>query len=277
MISDGANGLSDDQWIDWTLESAQAIAEAAGAGSARPVPSCDWWTMTDLVEHIGRLLNGWYPHNLTREPGDHDSLRAKQSAPPVPEDHRGRIDYLLSGAKRYADVARRTDRDASVWTIGITGPARFWVVRAACETAIHRYDAEHAVESVEPMSPTRGAASVDEMLRGLWMRYIWSSEHPNDRDLRALERKRTTPMILPAFPRTPIGIRASDSGATWLVQQCFGRLEVVPDTDLPMTTITGTGFELSLWLHGRRETRSFSVTGSIELLDAWNLGVHANP
>jgi hypothetical protein len=278
-MSDGSRAdLSDDAWITWTIENLSTIADLAASGPETPIPACDGWRMEDLLTHVGRLYAGWYQYNLTRAPGEEDSAPAKQSAPPLPDSHTERISYLRDAARAWEDRVRASDLDRPVWGLVLAvKPARFWLRRAASESAIHRWDGEDALGRATTMSPERGAASVDETIDGLWPAMIRSSDNPKLVNLRALERVRTSPMRLPPLPSDPIGIRAVDAGRSWRVQIVDRDVDVRRDCVLPDTIVSGSGHELCLWFWNRIPVDRMDVIGDRGRAAALNISALAAP
>jgi hypothetical protein len=66
-----------------------------------------------------------------------DFVAAAMSAPPMRGDLAGRIAYLREASTGFARLVESPDLDAPVWMFGSVGPARFWLLRAATETAVH--------------------------------------------------------------------------------------------------------------------------------------------
>jgi hypothetical protein len=220
-----------------------------------------------VVEHIAPIMMGWYCHNLVTSPHDGDFITAATSAPPLPDDLPGRIGYLREASDRFAGVVASVDLDAPVWTFGPAGPARFWLLRAATETAIHRWDAEAAIGKPTAITAARAAASIDETVRGMW------------RALVATEWPASSPVRTPQVPDRPLWVHAIDAGRTWTVRADNGSLDVVADnddasaTERPDTRIEGRGHDLMLYLWGRQGTEGIRTRGPV---DAWNLCVRSN-
>jgi hypothetical protein len=273
------DGITDAEMVEWTLGSLEAIAAAAERTGEVPVPSCPLWTMSDLVAHVGRLYSGWYRYNLTREPGNNDSLTAKDSAEPLPDKRlEFLVPYLRRAATGWAETVAARDLDRPVWALILgTEPARFWLRRAVSESAIHRWDAESTAGAIVPTPARQAAMSIDETLTGLWPATIRSSDHPELVDLRALERRRTEPMRLPPLPNEPISYLAVDSSRSWNIQVVDRTLMVERDGPLASARLVGAGHDIHLYMWGRATTSQLVVQGDSALLDALNITALAAP
>jgi uncharacterized protein (TIGR03083 family) len=252
--------LTDSELRAWVTENLEVIAVAAAEASGAAVPSCPGWTVADVVDHLGPIMMGWYCHNLVTAPEENDFLSAALSAPPLPDGADARVGYLRESAEKFARVVAAVDLDAPVWAFGPVGPARFWLLRAATETAVHRWDVESAVGTPTAVAPARAATSVDETVGGMW-RALVEAEWPE-----------VSPVRNPRVPDEPLGIRAVDADRTWIVRAEGGSLEVDSDGPLPDTRIEGPSGELMLYLWGRLDARAVRARGPV---DAWNLCVRA--
>lgn len=284
--------MLDQDLLDWTSANYEAIAVAAEIGPDAPIPSCPGWTMNELLSHASNTINGWFAYNAAREPDDLGMGSGFRSAPPEPEGWAARVAHLRDGARHFADFVHTTDLDRPVWTFDLPmGRARFWLLRAATESAIHRWDAEGVVGGQTKMPADLAAASVDETLRGLW-RFVYRETTGGGRGLFA--------SITIPRPPASLGIHATDSRARWLLQADATErtYEVISDGAMPETVVSGEGHELVLFLWGRngtlapsgelgpnglpaypgatvRNATGLSVSGDAGLVDAWNFGVHS--
>jgi uncharacterized protein (TIGR03083 family) len=140
------------------LASLQADAEllltTAGDALDRPVPTCPGWTVERLVGHIGRVHRwtaGWIAAG-----GSSEVERAPAGAAVV--------DWARAGVAELLAALDAADPDAQVDTWAGSQPAVFWPRRMAVETALHRYDAQVAVDRPTPVDTALAIDAVDEML-----------------------------------------------------------------------------------------------------------------
>jgi uncharacterized protein (TIGR03083 family) len=284
--------MLDQDLLDWTTANYEAIAAAAESGAHTEIRSCPGWTMSDLLSHASNTINGWFAYNVAREPDDHGAGSGMRSAPPEPEGWAERLAHLRSGARRFEDIVHNTDLDRPVWTFGLPhGRARFWLGRAATESAIHRWDAEGSVGAPRKMPAPLAAASIDETFRGIW-RWVYLETAGGD-------SRRFGSITIPT-PPAALGIHAIDSGARWLLQANPEEriYEVISDGAMPDTVVSGDGDELVRFLWGRngtlpptgetgpnglpvhpgatvRNAAGLTVSGAPDIVDAWNFGVLA--
>ncbi len=286
--------MLDQDLLDWTTANYEAIAAAAESGPDTAIPSCPGWTMSDLLSHASDTINGWFAYNVAREPDDVRFGSGWRSAPPEPEGWAERVAHLREGTRRFADIVHTTDLDRAVWTFCLPhGRARFWLNRAATESAIHRWDAEGAIGAPTQQMPAELAArSVDETIRGIWRWAYLETAGGGDHPLLGAIK-------IPA-PPAPLGIHAMDSGARWLLQAdpTDRTYSVISDGAMPETVVSGDGHELVLFLWGRngtlppsgetgpnslpvhpgatvRNAPGLTVTGAPDVVDAWNFGALA--
>jgi uncharacterized protein (TIGR03083 family) len=255
--------LTDAELRDWVAENLEAIAMTAEEHPDAAVPSCPGWSIADVVGHLAPIMMGWYRHNLVTRPEDGDFVQAAMSAPPLPDDPVARIRYLRESSEKFTQLVTSMDLDTPVWTFGPPGPARFWLLRAATETAVHRWDVEAALGTPTTIVTSRATTSVDETVRGMW-RALVEADWPA-----------ASPVRNPHVPDQPLRIRATDSDRTWTVRTDGGSLVVATqatDADVPDTRIEGTSYNLMLYLWGRLDADAIHTNGPV---DTWNLCVRA--
>jgi uncharacterized protein (TIGR03083 family) len=144
----------------------EAAARAAAEFETAPaVPSCPGWVMTDLILRQGvahRYLARVIGERMRRppEPGDRSRTgltgewagwlppnRAPQeSAVPA-----GLLDWFHEGAEDLHEQFGRTDPEERVWTWSTDHTVAFWQRMQAIETAVHRWDAQKAIGTAEPL------------------------------------------------------------------------------------------------------------------------------
>ena len=253
--------LLDDQGLmAWVSESGEVIADVATeSGPDAAIAGCGDWTMTDLLGHVAPMYSGWYLYNLTHSPGEGDVAAAMSSAPEMPSTHDARIHYLRDACERFDAEARSVDLDADVWAFWMTRPARYWLLRAATEFAVHAWDAQTVLGSATPIGADRSATAIDETLRGMWPGLV------------ELGRRGIILEQPPALPDEPAGMIATDSGHAWEISQMNGEIEVTAVSNPPATSVSGRGHDLVMYQWGRKPTTEPDVAGDQAIADAWNL------
>ncbi|MCH7230335.1 maleylpyruvate isomerase family mycothiol-dependent enzyme [Glycomyces sp. L485] len=129
----------------------------AVAGPAARVPTCPDWTVADLLDHVTEVYDDKLQCvRLLREPGDADVLVRKGS----PTE---RFEAALAELLTEFD-GRGPDSLAYTW-YGPDQTVGFWIRRMACETVVHRADAELAAgRAIGPVEDDFGLDAVDEFL-----------------------------------------------------------------------------------------------------------------
>lgn len=141
-----------------------AAAERAGTGAK--VPTCPGWQVRDLVLHMG-TVHRWAAshvaerHLTPQRPGDLPDLDGSALLTWFREGHRALVDTLASAPP-----------DVECWTfMPAPSPLAFWARRQAHETAVHRVDAESALDTAPtPLAPDFATDGIDELLLGFHAR-----------------------------------------------------------------------------------------------------------
>jgi len=121
------------------------------------VPSCPEWTMADLALHVGEFA-GWWTHILCDGTG---RPRPALAEPAAAHDRTGWCGESL--AHLVAEL-EATPPDTAVWTWAKEDKtARFPARRAANELAIHRFDAQLARGTQQPIERALAADGIDEI------------------------------------------------------------------------------------------------------------------
>ena len=85
--------------------------------------------------------------------------------PKPPTDEAELLAWFDEGAEALVTTLAGIEPDAPAWNFaGATPTAAFWRRRQAVETAVHRWDAEHAVGTASPVDDQLAADGIDEFL-----------------------------------------------------------------------------------------------------------------
>ncbi|MGI9578713.1 MAG: maleylpyruvate isomerase family mycothiol-dependent enzyme [Microthrixaceae bacterium] len=251
--------LGDIELAEWIVDSTEHLAEiAALVGAREPVPTCEPWTVRQLVAHVISGLSGWYRYNLTHGDQPTDLAAAWDAQPALPRGDAQRLGYLREVTSDFVSLLESLDLDAACFVFGDRRTARGWLLRAATECAIHLQDAEAILGDPEPFTPARAATSIDETLRYMWRGVLYIRG-----DLGA-----------EGVPNAPFGIRATDLGLSWRVSKAADGfvVEHLEATDeMPELSATGDQAALISWLWGRSNGAAIEVAGDRSLVEAWNL------
>ncbi|MGH8791194.1 MAG: maleylpyruvate isomerase N-terminal domain-containing protein [Stackebrandtia sp.] len=234
----------------WEAEAGRLRDAAADADLTSPVPSCPDWTLRDLLTHMAKVYGRISRRLLSEDPPDADSeaaAAAEVSDVPVLEE-------LDAARGELAAVLGRMSLDDPAWNFAPqANTARFWFRRAACETAVHRWDAQMTVGNVEPVDAALASEGVDEALGALV---------PSGR--RREESKATGVAQL----------TARDADRRWFVRLRDDRVALLDaasvDTDVlaVQAHAAGAASDLFLALWGRVPFGVLDVAGDQKLLDA---------
>ena len=140
--------------IDILVAEAAKFVELSETDLERPVPQYPGWTMAELAAHTGGILG-----RTTLICRDRVTQRPSAPRPGEGEDvlawFRGQLDEMV-------DVLRSSDHGAEVWGFGPKPTIAFWVRRMLIEMGVHRWDAQSAFGSAEPLLNEVAVAGLDE-------------------------------------------------------------------------------------------------------------------
>lgn len=234
---------------------------AAAAGLFARVPACPGWQVRDLVRHQA-YIHAWAARHITERPASviegPEEAAILAAGPPDGE----LLDVYRTGHGALVSALRSADPGLECATL-LPAPSSlaFWARRQAHETAVHRYDAQAAGETTDPVAafaPEFAADGIDELIWGF-----------------ATRRKRTG-------PGATLLVRALDSGHTWhYAWLADGRRQAVrcdPAAPSPAADCLlagpASGLYLFLWNRCGADQAHATVTGDPAILRAWNSGVH---
>jgi uncharacterized protein (TIGR03083 family) len=219
-----------------------ASAAARTARDARMeaiVPSCPEWKLRDLLHHLGSH-HRWVAGNLDRPP--EGEMFERQATPP--ED--GAIpEWLDTGAEALATKLAAMGPATPCWTwVPFDRSVGFWARRTAHETAMHRWDAQNASGTPEPIDGALAVDAVDEYLGLL----TW---FPGRR-----------------FPDAgSIHLHATDTPGEWLVRLDSEGMHVTREHAKGDVAVRGPASDLLLVLYGRKPTEAVDMFGDAPLFE----------
>ncbi|MGC0419442.1 maleylpyruvate isomerase family mycothiol-dependent enzyme [Embleya sp. AB8] len=241
-----------------------AARRALAAAEAPAVPSCPEWTVTDLVGHLGivhRQVTGVIEarQSTPPEPGDPTFYRLPADRTGWPEPGRtptrgplpvGLVDWFAAGAEALATCFEQTPADRVVWTWSAEQSVGFWQRMQAIETAVHRWDAEHALGQAGPMAVELALDAID-------------------RNFEVLVPARRARRQAPPGSGERLRFRRTDGEGAWVV--CFaGDRFLIEDPQSPgQVEIAGTASDLVLFLWQRIPADRLAVTGDRAVLDRY--------
>lgn len=244
-----------DFWIGALRAEGPAFAAAvAEAPPETPVLSCPGWTINELALHLGDVYR--WVHIVVTSGG---TARPDRPEPGELPAGMNPFQFWQHGYDRLMVAFDGLDPEAPAWNWAPQPKkAGFWPRRMALETAVHRWDAQLAIASGEPIEAKLAADGVSEVLD------TW----------------------LPAGRRAATGqwhgvvhLSAPDAGQDWYLR-LRGEGVALLDTDTILdhdehharAEVTGTASDLLLALMGRVSFETLGVAGDRALLDGLRTG-----
>lgn len=220
------------QYLDAIRTNVDALVGAAeAAGPEANVPSCPDWTVSDLLGHIGRVQR-WATACVERgEPVDREALEK-------PPEAAARPYWVRTGADRLLEVLGAREPDEPTWTFLGPGNVGFWHRRQACEVAIHRWDAQAAADTTEPVEFELAVDGIDEHL-GL-VASLASAES------------------FGAANQT-VHLHVTDAAGEWMVRIDDQGMKVTREHAKGDVAVRGPASELFLMMWGRRSPDADSI------------------
>ncbi len=123
------------------------------------VPHIDGWTVRSVIGHTGWVFR-FAQLALTADPDNPPSRSAVSEPPPGDEV----IDWFTAGAADLQDALQSVDVAAIRPTFTGPQPASWWLRRLSHEVSIHRWDAESAFGTPEPIDSNQARDGIDEVL-----------------------------------------------------------------------------------------------------------------
>jgi uncharacterized protein (TIGR03083 family) len=244
--------MDDDSLVAALRAATSAMLATVGAADPHaPVPACPDWTVTDLVDHLGRV-HLWAAHS------------ARHGSPPDPYPRRDREqplpDWYAACVETIVSTLAELPPDHPSWSFSaVPGhqDVRFWRRRQLHETAIHHVDALQAggllpttglVDRVPGLTVEQAADGVAEVFEVMAPRSL-----VRHADRAPLE-------VVPAAD--PIGFSCTDTGASWTVQVVEGAVRVTDDVaQEAVARVSGPASHLYLALWHRADSAVLVTDG----------------
>lgn len=123
------------------------------------LPHIDGWTVRSVIGHTGWILR-FAKLSLESDPGSPPSRSSVPEPPPGDEV----IGWFTEGAVDLQAALDAADLDELRPTFTGPQPAGWWLRRLSHEIAIHRWDAESAFGSPDPIDAHQARDGIDEVL-----------------------------------------------------------------------------------------------------------------
>jgi uncharacterized protein (TIGR03083 family) len=227
---------------------AELLLEAAGGALDRPVPTCPGWTCERLVGHIGRVHRwtaGWV---------------ATGASPDVERPPAGRevVAWARAGVDEIVAALAVGADEGQVETWAGPQPAMFWPRRMAVETALHRFDAQAAVDRGRPVGTPLAVDAIDELFTVI---LPWRGTGDLGGSGETIHLHATDPDL------------DLDGGGEWLVTLGENGVTVDHVHAKGDVAVRGSASDLLLLLWNRVDTDRFQVFGDQALLARWRTSV----
>jgi uncharacterized protein (TIGR03083 family) len=203
--------------------------------------------MAKLVKHCG-TTHAWARAVIERgefaNPGELDlGLPAAESDYP---------DWIEAGAGAFAATASATDPGAPTWSWGVDQRVGFWSRRMAHETTIHRWDAQSAPGTQDPVEAALAVDGIDERLENLVPSMDFNTAGPD-----ALSGSGES-----------IHLHCTDTDGEWLLRFGADGFTFTREHAKGDLAIRGPASDLLLWLVGRRSLGGLETFGDTGVADA---------
>jgi uncharacterized protein (TIGR03083 family) len=154
-----------DFWLAALRAEAPAFRAAVSAADAdTPVPPCPEWTVADLVRHLGSSY-AWMGEHVSRGVTSAPDRSLADVQAEAPDGLPELIDWWAEGHARFLRLLDALDPELPAWNpMPQPKKAVFWHRRAAHHTAVHRWDAQVAVGSAEPVEAKLAADGITEAM-----------------------------------------------------------------------------------------------------------------
>ncbi|TDU89507.1 uncharacterized protein (TIGR03083 family) [Kribbella voronezhensis] len=267
--------LSAEQTRQAIVDHTRRLAESAvKAGPDAAVPTAPEWTVTDLVEHVGRTQH-WVAEIIERRITDPAQLPTELAV--LPADPGEWHAWLSESAQRVADACSDDALDAPVFNASGDGRSgtQFWLTSMLNESVVHGFDAATAAGTANAVSTANAAgatAVVDaEIAAALVSNHLtmltsptWELQRPE-----SAQAIRGTGQTL-QWLATDV---ESDGGA-WLVERRPDGATWQPGSRQADVTITGPAASLLLTMTRRlaltdREATGIDIEGDLDLAQHW--------
>ena len=228
--------------FDWATELEReggALGDAAAADLTAPVPAAPGWDTTELLRHVGLL---YVRSSVILRTGTLERPSRKNGMLPDPPADGVLEWYRANLADLLVDIRAMDDPDRPAYSFAPAHQrAGFWPRRMAHETAVHRVDAEQAVERPTlPIAPEFAADGLDELFT-VFVPALGAGRSPGD--------------------GRSVHVHATDADSEWVIRFEPGDAVATPVHSKGDAAVRGPAAELLLWLWGRRPIDDLEVLG----------------
>ena len=211
-----------------------------------PVAACPGWDLSDLTWHVGEVWDFW-ARIVEERITDAEGVRALAEAE-RPEAHE-LLEWVTAAhtAIYAALIDGRPEREVWTWT-GANRDVEWVRRRMAQETAVHRWDAAHAVGQPDDLDPLVASDGIDEFLT-----YFANTSAANTDEGGAGPLEGT------------VHLHCTDTRGEWFVSKLDADgIDFTREHTKGDVAIRGRASDLLLWLW-RRNARPVDIVGDAAL------------
>ena len=210
------------------------VAALAAGPLTAPVAACPGWDLSQLGGHVA------FVHRWANEAVSTGQSPPRDRIPEAPTDPTALVGWVRDGGEALFDTLTRVAPDAPTWH-PFPAPlvAGVWRRRQLHELVVHRWDAQFAVGTPDPIDATVASDGIDEYFSMMLPRRVV-------RDGGEL-------------PKSSLHVHCTDTAGEWLVSAPDGKqLELRREHAKGDAALRGPAEALLLMLWGRRH-RSFTI------------------
>jgi uncharacterized protein (TIGR03083 family) len=220
-----------------------AVLAAGKAGLDAPVPTCEGWTVADILGHLGRV------HRSVSEIIERRSQEIPAVEIPKPPAGDAVLGFFEEGLDRVVAALASIGPDEPVYSWSGEGSGRFYLRRMAHEIAVHRFDAEAAHGTPAPFDPEMSVDGIDEFYEVL------------------------VPFALRRWPRPlPAGslhLHRTDGPGEWLIRGVDGAIVATNEHAKGDAAVRASASDLFRFVWNRGRGDELTTFGDDAVADEW--------
>jgi len=240
----GQTGVMDTApFIAATEREGTATLVAARAGLDAPVPTCEGWTVRDVLGHLGRV------HRSVSEIIERRAQEVPDVAIPKPPSGDAVLGFYEEGLHRLVAALGTIGPDDPVYSWSGAGSGRFYFRRMAHELAVHRFDVESAFGPPGPFEPEMAADGIDEFYTVLVPFSVRRWERP--------------------LPSGSLHLHRTDGPGEWLVRAVDDAVVTAHEHAKGDVAVRGSASELFRFVWNRGRGEGLQLVGDDSVAHAW--------
>jgi uncharacterized protein (TIGR03083 family) len=230
-------------FIAATEREGSATLLAGRSGLDAPVPTCEGWTVGDVLGHLGRV------HRSVAEILERRSLEIPDVPIPKAPEGEAVLGFFEDGLDRVVAALRSIDPDQPVYSWSGEGTGAFYHRRMAHELAVHRYDAELAHGVPAPFDPDMAVDGIDEFYDVLVPFSARRWERP--------------------LPAGSLHLHRTDGEGEWLVRVDGGGVVMTHEHAKGDVAVRGPASDLFRFVWNRGRSDELTTFGDEALAEEW--------